>query len=77
MPLTDTGERTTDEDFNPRALARGSAGERVVVAASSEAVEDYGWGAVFSAAGRKYDAGDFQIIQGVKQVRVVSSDCNA
>lgn len=77
MSLTDTGERTTDGDFNQRALAKGNGGERVVVVASSEAVEDLGWGAVFSAAGRKYDAGDYQTVKGVKQVRIVSSDCNA
>ena len=77
MSLTDTGERMTDSDFNQRALAKGSKGERVIVVASSEAVEDFGWDTVFSAARRKYDAGDVQTVSGVSQVRVVSGDCNA
>jgi hypothetical protein len=74
MPLSDTGDRMTDDDFNYRARATDQNGNRVIVISSTEAADDFGWPAVFLAASRKFDAGDFQVVGGVAQVRVLSSD---
>lgn len=77
MALRDTGQTMTDTDFTQRARALDQSNHTVIVIASAEAIEDYGWTVAMSAASKKYDAGDFQIVDGVRQVRVLSGDCNA
>ncbi|OXE35589.1 MAG: hypothetical protein CGW95_12930 [Phenylobacterium zucineum] len=66
-----------DSDFNERARATDQSGKKVIVISSAEVVEDFGWPAVFEAASRKYDLGDFTVAADIPQVRVLSSDVNA
>lgn len=71
--LTDTGDRIdTPEGTNARAV--DSAGNTVIVSASHEAIQDHGWGAIFTAASQKYDRGD--IVSGSKppRARVTTAD---
>ncbi|MGH6651081.1 MAG: hypothetical protein ACREB7_08120 [Sphingopyxis sp.] len=74
MPLTDTGVRVpTDTGVNARA--KDEEDRAVVVAASQEAIDDYGWGTIFAAASRKYDNRDLESDGEPPRVRVHTSDC--
>ena len=76
MPLRDTGNRA-QTPIGENALANDGDGNRVVVAATTEAIRDYGWGAILTVASAKYDSGDVEDGASVPTVRVSTTDCKA
>lgn len=74
MSLTETGPRvSTTTGVN--TLAQDGAGNKVVVAASDEAIQDHGWAAIFAAASRKYDMGEIEPESNPPRVTVRTVDC--
>ena len=71
--LYDTGMRVpTLEGVNARAQDNKGY---VTIAASTEAIQDYGWAAIFVVAEAKLTAGNFQHLNDVRKVVVHSADC--
>jgi hypothetical protein len=75
MPLTDAGNPTVETLSGTNALARNQNGTAVTVSASLEAIQDYGWAAIWDVASRMYDAGEASLPGGQSVVRVTTSDC--
>jgi hypothetical protein len=76
MPLYDTGDRARTE-AGENARAEDGEGRRVIVAASDEAIQDYGWGRIWDAAERKYDNGEYSEEAGrPRTVRITTTDCD-
>lgn len=73
MPLEDTGPNVvTLTGINTRAVDQD--GNVVVISASQESIDDFGWGVIIPMASRKYDDGLFDT-GSTPLVRVTSSDC--
>jgi len=74
MALTEIGPRIpTTTGVN--TLAHDAAGNKVVVAASDEAIQDHGWAAILDAASRKYAAGEIEPDSNPPRVSVRTVDC--
>lgn len=76
MPLVDTGQRA----LNPNTMGENAKtidqdGGIVVVEATSEAIQDYGWPTIIEAASEKYDKGIEDSKGPPPVVRVTTSDC--
>jgi hypothetical protein len=74
MPLTDAEHPLAEILSGVNALGVDEKGVAVVVSASTEAIQDYGWPAIWEAASRKYDAGEASQNDGRSVVRVTTSD---
>lgn len=72
--LHDTGVShvTTLEGENART--KDDHGNIVIVSASHEAVQDYGWDAILDVASNKYDAGEIVPNRNPPLVRVTTAD---
>jgi hypothetical protein len=75
MALTDTGERV-DTLSATNAKAHDHDGNIVVVSASHEVIQDFGWSAIFDAATLKFDAGQAEPNNTPPLVRITTADCN-
>jgi hypothetical protein len=73
MPLSWTGE-SQQVLFNTHYRATDENGDFVTVTASQEALMDKGFDAVWDMANTKYDAKQFQTVDGVKVVKVTTGD---
>lgn len=76
MPLTLTDEKVRTE-AGENAFAEDTDGTRVVVVATDEAIQDYGWLIVANLASEKYDRKDFVSAGPPPIVRVTTTDCAA
>lgn len=74
MSLSPTG-RKTETLTGINAQATDDDGAMVIVAATAEAIQDYGWGTIWSAASDKYDEGHVDRTGSVPIVSVTTSDC--
>ena len=69
MPLYQDGSPATAPDLSGEiAPAKDQSGKQVVVSASSEAVQDFGWSLIWTAASAKYDR------EGGDSVRIGTAD---
>lgn len=74
MPLTATGqEAKTETGVNARAT--NSTGEVVIVSATCESIQDYGWGTIWAVASDKYDSDNVDRDGPVPKVAVSTADC--
>jgi len=76
MALNDTGYDKVATLTGMNAKTTDDAGNTVIVSASHEAIQDYGWPRVFEAASRKYDAEDVEPNSSPPLVRVTAGDCS-
>jgi len=74
-PLTDAGNPQVETLSGTNVLARNQNGAAVTISASLEAIQDYGWPAIWDVASRMYDAGEASQPDGKSVVRVTTSDC--
>ncbi len=74
MALTPTGQ-TARTLGGVNALAQDSEGVRVIVSASDESIEDYGWPTIWQAAATKYLRGEFEQNEGATKVLIRVIDC--
>ena len=73
VSLTDTGARV-ETLSGVNAEAHNGLGATVVISATHEAIQDYGWGAIFKVASAKYDAGKTEPNSNPPLVRVTTGD---
>ncbi len=73
MALTDTGDRI-DTLTGMNARAKDGIGGTVIIAASSEAIQDHGWGSIFDAASRKHAAGQAVSGSNPSLINITSED---
>tara|TARA_R110002110_G_scaffold414164_2_gene643537 strand:- start:783 stop:1016 length:234 start_codon:yes stop_codon:yes gene_type:complete len=73
MPLYETGLKTPALS-GVNAQAKDNNDNLVVVSASSEVIQDYGWPRIWEMASKKYDAGDVDRNGKVPKVGVKTSD---
>ena len=74
MSLIDTG-RKIPANGRVNALAKDGSDKDVIVSATEEAIEDYGWGVIWAAASGKYDSGDVHRDGPKPKVMVSTLDC--
>jgi hypothetical protein len=75
MPLSDAGKPPLETLTGQNVLAMDAQDQRVTVSASSEAIQDYGWAAIWDTASRKYDKGEVDRSGSQPLVRVTAADC--
>jgi hypothetical protein len=73
MPLHETGPQMSDLT-GTHARAEDPEGNAVMVSASTEVIQDYGWSAVWNMAENKYDNGEYDSTRKIPKVRVTTSD---
>ncbi|WP_395393079.1 hypothetical protein WBP07_17985 [Novosphingobium sp. BL-8A] len=76
MALEPTGDEINTL-VGANRLGTDAAGNRVVVAATSESIDDFGWRTIWQAAESKYDLGDFEDNGTTRVVNVTTADCKA
>lgn len=76
MALIPTGDEVETETGLNR-LGHDIEGNRVVVSASFEVVNDYGWRTPWQAAESKYARGEYEDNGTTRVVRVTTADCKA
>ncbi len=76
MPLFDTGDRVPNAATmgkNARTLDENN--KTVIVEATAEAIQDYGWETIISVASEKYDNRDLASEGSPPRVCVTTGDC--